>query len=437
MSSSTTQKSAKTTERRVKISKHREKQDISAPTKFRNVPSKSSKREVAASADTLADTSLNSSRESSLPSSFKIIVGSYERLLYGLHGTVSVSSSASSDLEWSLKPMFIFPAHVSYIKSVAASPQGGKWLATGSQDEIIKIWNLRRRKEVGGLMQHEGSITHLTFPSRSHLISASEDGTLCVFRARDWVLLRSLKGHKGRVNSVSVHPSGKVVLSVGKDRTLYMWDLMRGRRAASMKLGFEGELVRWSTTGSLLIVQNQKSIYVYSTELTILYTLEHTSRIHDVKFVQRVSGSGEVLLVAAESKTTTVYEVASDADIILRPIAHLVGHRNRVKAIDTIRIALPSTLQDSTTILSTVSSDGTVNVYDLSLLPPPIPKEATDIPEIPPVAMYDSKGSRLTCVTLADGEMSHQERSTPERGEKRKRESDTALDEEDEWLGLE
>lgn len=83
-----------------------------------------------------------------------------------------------------------------------------------------------------------GSITHLTFPSRSHLISASEDGTLCLFRARDWAVLRSLKGHKGRVNSLSVHPSGKVVLSVGKDRTLYMWDLMRGRRAASVKLGF-------------------------------------------------------------------------------------------------------------------------------------------------------------------------------------------------------
>jgi len=64
-------------------------------------------------------------------------------------------------------------------------------------------------------------------------------------------------------------------------------------------------------------------------ELTVLHTLEHASRIHDVKFVQRVDGGGEVLLVAAENKTTTVYEVSSDTDIILRPIAHLVGHRNR------------------------------------------------------------------------------------------------------------
>jgi protein MAK11 len=270
-------KSAKTTERLAKKAKHREhsnvkpakKQALSAQDKPRNVSFKTSELEVGTSADArvddvsteAGDAGLTSGREkkkTSLPSSFKIIAGSYERLLYGLEGTVSVSSSAASELEWTLKPIFIFPAHVSHIKSVAASPQGGKWLASGSGDEIIKVWDLRRRKEVGGLMQHEGffciaafllyvhlnltrflgSITHLTFPSRSHLISASEDGTLCVFRARDWAVLRSLKGHKGRVNSVSVHPSGKVALSVGKDRTLYMWDLMRGRRAASMKLGY-------------------------------------------------------------------------------------------------------------------------------------------------------------------------------------------------------
>ena len=82
-----------------------------------------------------------------------------------------------------------------------------------------------------------GSITHLVFPSRSYLLSASEDGTLCLFRARDWAVLRELKGHKGRVNSVAVHQSCKVALSVGKDRTLRMWDLMRGKGSASTKIG--------------------------------------------------------------------------------------------------------------------------------------------------------------------------------------------------------
>lgn len=94
---------------------------------------------------------------SSLPTSFKIIAGSYEKLLYGLEGTVGVDGASHT---FRLKPMFIFPAHMSYIRAVAASPNGGKWLATGSGDEIIKVWDLRRRREIGGLMQHEGE-SHL------------------------------------------------------------------------------------------------------------------------------------------------------------------------------------------------------------------------------------------------------------------------------------
>ena len=88
-----------------------------------------------------------------LPSSSKVIAGSYEKLLYGLEGTVSFEDA---DLKLDIKPIFIFPAHVSYLKAVAASPGGGKWLATGSADEIVKVWDLRRRKEIGGLMHHEG-----------------------------------------------------------------------------------------------------------------------------------------------------------------------------------------------------------------------------------------------------------------------------------------
>ena len=194
------------------------------------------------------------------PSAFKLVTGSYEKLLYGLEGSITLDEGDGNRISVSLKPIFIFPAHVSCVKAVSGSPIGGKWLATGSVDEVVKVWDLRRRKEVGGLMHHEGessytsrrsdpsvetllycvllgSITELHFPSRSHLISASEDGTIAIFHARDWVVLRVLKGHKGRINSVGIHPSGKVALSVGADKTLRMWDLMRGKGSASTKLG--------------------------------------------------------------------------------------------------------------------------------------------------------------------------------------------------------
>ena len=110
----------------------------------------------------------------------------------------------------------------------------------------------------------------------------------------------------------------------------------------------------------------------------------------------------------------------------------------RVRAIDTIRVALPSTRQDSTTILSSVSSDGTVNVYDLTLLPASAQVAPSDIPEISPVVTYDSKGSRLTCVTLAESGVDYAEQPSPEKVAKRKRESDSEgeEEEEEEWQGL-
>jgi len=242
---------------RAKAKKALPEAGLHTPTVSIHVKDKGKEKEISTSTTLKSKTKktgLDDDSPNVLPSTFMVIAGSYEKLLYGLEGSVTATDD-NSVLHFHLKPIFIFPAHVSCIKAVAASPNGGKWLATGSADEIVKVWDLRRRKEIGGLMHHEGSsvnlnqsalaslimsigsITHLNFPSQSHLLSASEDGTLCLFRARDWAVLRSLKGHKGRVSSVAVHPSGKVALSVGKDKTLRMWDLMRGKGSASTKLG--------------------------------------------------------------------------------------------------------------------------------------------------------------------------------------------------------
>jgi len=114
-----------------------------------------------------------------LPTSFKVVAGSYEKLLYGLDGTVVVGDD--SKLKVDLKPCFIFPAHVSCIKAVAASPHGGKWLATGSADEIIKVWDLRRRKEIGGLMHHEGDKPGLFFTCTTDLI--------CIYRVNNTFII--------------------------------------------------------------------------------------------------------------------------------------------------------------------------------------------------------------------------------------------------------
>lgn len=39
-----------------------------------------------------------------------------------------------------------------------------------------------------------------------------------------------------RINSLSIHPSGKLALTLGADRQLRSWDLTRGIRASALQL---------------------------------------------------------------------------------------------------------------------------------------------------------------------------------------------------------
>lgn len=87
----------------------------------------------------------------------------------------------------------------------------------------------------------------------------------------------------------------------------------------------------------------------------------------------------------------------------------------RVKAIDMLTIALPPTptptpsssaSRTQTTILASASSDGLIHVYDLAALPLPLPSSSSSsssekVTIVDPVAKYDTKGTRLTCLTLA------------------------------------
>lgn len=42
---------------------------------------------------------------------------------------------------------------------------------------------------------------------------------------------------RGRVNSLAIHPSGKIALSVSADKSAIVWNLMTARKASQNKLG--------------------------------------------------------------------------------------------------------------------------------------------------------------------------------------------------------
>lgn len=96
-----------------------------------------------------------------------------------------------------------------------------------------------------------------------------------------------------------------------------------------------------------------------------------------------------------------------------------------MKALATLPITLPS--GSKTTYLTTIGSDGKIHLYDLLDFPPnsDATTASSELPQVSPIATYDTKGSRLTSLTMADG-------LPPQTAGKRKRDDEDEDEDEEE-----
>ena len=62
--------------------------------------------------------------------------------------------------------------------------------------------------------------------------------------------------------------------------------------------------------------------------MALLHSINHPSRVQDIRFCARVEGSGQLLLVAAEDKKVSIYEMDTGGSQF-KVVAELVGHSNR------------------------------------------------------------------------------------------------------------
>ena len=222
-----------------------------------------------------------------VPETIQLVAGSYDQVLHGMTAAVG----AKGDVEFA--DTFLFNAHASAIRCVAVSPATAAGagqrqkvlLASGSTDERINIYSLSahppsgrrqalpagvaprriaessKNRELGTLLHHASTVTALHFPTRSKLLSASEDSTIAVTRTRDWAVLSTIKVPKaaaqGRpsgdtaavgatpagVNGLAIHPSMKLMISVSRgERCMRLWNLVTGKKAGV--LGFSREMLQ-------------------------------------------------------------------------------------------------------------------------------------------------------------------------------------------------
>ena len=113
----------------------------------------------------------------------------------------------------------------SKIVSIAMS-NNGQYVASGSDDNIIRVWELESGKLIQTLNGHDSLVSDIDFsPDGTLLVSSSYDESLKVWEWARGLSLCTLEGHAGFVYSVAFTDSGNTLVSGGYDGTVRTWDL--------------------------------------------------------------------------------------------------------------------------------------------------------------------------------------------------------------------
>lgn len=88
---------------------------------------------------------------------------------------------------------------------------------------------MKKKIEYGVLVYYSGIIICLKFYGNRYLISGVEDGFICIWDVKKWECLKLIKVYKGQVIFFFIYLFGKLVLLVGIDKILRMWNFVEGR----------------------------------------------------------------------------------------------------------------------------------------------------------------------------------------------------------------
>jgi protein MAK11 len=147
-------------------------------------------------------------------------------------------------------------------------------VASGGADDRICLYDLEKRLEIDDLYIHDGTVTSLEFtPCGSYLITGGSDGKMTFIKTSNWKVDKVFeKAHKGQsVNFISVHPTGKLALSIGSDLILRTWNLINGRQAFATSLknkaiGNVIDFVHWSPSGEHFLLSGKDIVEIWSTD---------------------------------------------------------------------------------------------------------------------------------------------------------------------------
>ena len=203
--------------------------------------------------------------------------------------------------------------HSDNVVSVNYSPDG-QFLASGSYDDTIKIWDAKTGREIRTIQGHYG-FTNISYsPDGQFLASGSiidDTDTIKIWDAKTGREIRTIQGHSSFTNTVSYSPDGKFLVSGDDDGNIEIWDAERGQRLYSFQ-GHSDDVksVNYSPDGRFFASgsgDDTVKIWEVATGKELQTFTGHSSSVYSVNY----SPDGRFLASGSQDNTIKIWEVAT------------------------------------------------------------------------------------------------------------------------------
>ncbi|XP_056694700.1 uncharacterized protein [Spinacia oleracea] len=143
----------------------------------------------------------------------------------------------------------------------AVCDRSGRFVITGSDDRLVKIWSMETAYCLASCRGHEGDITDLAVSSNNALVaSSSNDCIIRTWRLPDGQPISVLRGHTGAVTAIAFSPRPSAIyqlLSSADDGTCRLWDARYSQIKPRIYLPKPTDLVAGKSTAASSVTSEQ------------------------------------------------------------------------------------------------------------------------------------------------------------------------------------
>jgi serine/threonine protein kinase len=246
--------------------------------------------------------------------------------------------------------------HSSSIESVSYSPNG-RYLASGSSDYTIKIWDVTNGN-VHTFIDSLNDVNSIDYsPDGGYLASGNggwssnvTDNSIKIWSLATEKEVRTFSGYSKKVSSVSYSPNGRYLAGGSFDNRIKIWDVATGKEMRTIIDSSAIFSVSYSPDGQYLASDSDKDtikIWNVTTGNEVRNFTGHSDAVSSVSY----SPDGRYLASGSWDKTIKIWNIATGKEMFT-----LSGHSDWVNSVS---------YSPDGRYLASGSGDRTVKIWDV------------------------------------------------------------------------